>query len=121
MKVLIVSASDSDIRWISNVLNEDGVDNVDSCTNSSDAIQLISVNEYSFVLSEAFLPVLTGFDLKKLMDSFGYDIPVLFFTDKVNENTKKEAKYAGVIDCISTDNLERELSSVLTKVGGIKA
>lgn len=110
MKVLIVSSNESDVRWISNILGEEEIDNIDSCTNSTDAIQLLAVNNYNLVLSEAFLPVLTGFDLKKLMDSFGYNIPVLFFTDKVSENTKKEAKYAGVLDCISTDHLDTELS-----------
>lgn len=121
MKVLIVSANESDVRWISNILGEEEIVNVDSCTNSTDAIQLLAVNDYNLVLSEAFLPVLTGFDLKKLMDSFGYNIPVLFFTEIVNENTKKEAKYAGVIDCISTDHLDVELPSVLEEVIIVKA
>jgi len=121
MKVLIVSSNESDVRWIANILGEEEIENIDSCTNSTDAVQLLAVNNYCLVLAEAFLPVLTGFDLKKLMNSFGYDIPVLFFTDKVNENTKKEAKYAGVVDCVSTDHLDTELPAVLEKIMSIKA
>jgi PleD family two-component response regulator len=121
MKILIVSSSEADVRWIANILGEEDIVNIDSCTNSTDAIQLLAVNQYNLVLSEAYLAVLTGFDLKKLMDSFGYDIPVLFFTDKVNDNTRKEAKYAGVIDCFSTDHLDKELPSVLAKIDGVQA
>ena len=120
MKVLIVSSSEADIRWITNILGEEERVNVDSCTNSTDAIQLLAVNQYHLVLSEAFLAVLTGFDLKKLMDSFGYDIPVLFFTDKVNDNTRKEARYAGAIGCFSTDHLDKDLPLVLAKIDGIQ-
>jgi len=120
MKVLIVSSSEDDIRWITNILGEEELVNIDSCTNSTDAIQLLAINQYDLVLSEVFLTVLTGFDLKKLMVSFGYDIPVLFFTDKVNDNTRKEAKYAGVIDCFSTDHLDKELPSVLAKIDGVQ-
>jgi len=121
MKVLIVSSSEDDVRWITNILGEEEIVNIDSCTNSSDAIQLLAVNQYNLVLSEVYLPVLSGFDLKKLMDSFGYDIPVLFFTDKVNDNARKEAKYAGVIDCFSTDHLDVDLPSVLAKIDGVQA
>ena len=121
MKVLIVSSSEDDVRWITNILGEEEIVNIDSCTNSSDAIQLLAVNQYNLVLSEVYLTVLTGFDLKKLMDSFGYDIPVLFFTDKVNDNARKEAKYAGVIDCLSTDHLDKELPSLLAKIDGAQA
>ena len=118
MRVLIVSSSEDDIRWITNILGEEEIVNIDSCTNSTDTIQLLALNPYNLVLSEVYLPVLSGFDLKKLMDSFGYDIPVLFFTDKVNDNARKEAKYAGVIDCFSTDHLDKELPSLLAKIDG---
>ena len=121
MKVLIVSSSDDDVRWIANILGEEEIVNIDSCTNSTDAIQLLAVNNYNLVLSEVYLTVLTGFDLKKLMDSFGYNIPVLFFTDKVNDNIRKEAKYAGVIDCFSTDHLDKELPLVLAKIDAVQA
>ncbi len=121
MKVLIVSSSEDDVRWIANILGEEEIVNIDSCTNSTDAIQLLAVNHYNLVLSEVYLTVLTGFDLKKLMDSFGYNIPVLFFTDKVNENMRKEAKYAGVIDCFSTDNLDKELPLAVAKIDGVQA
>ena len=121
MKILIVSPNDSDVRWINNIIGEQGVNNADSCANSSDAIQLLSVNKYDMVITEAFLPVLTGFDLKKLMDSFGYKIPVLLFTEKVNENTLKEAKYAGTIGCISVDHLDDELPIVLETISAIEA
>lgn len=120
MKVLIVSSSEADIRWIANILGEEERVNVDSCTNSADAIQLLAVNQYDLVLSEAFLPVLTGFDLKKLMDRFGYNIPVLFFTDKVNDNAIKEAGCAGAIGCFYTDHLDKELPLVLAKIDGIQ-
>ena len=120
MKVLIVSSSEADIRWIANILGEEERVSVDSCTNSTDAIQLLAVNQYHLVLSEAFLAVLTGFDLKKLMDSFGYDIPVLFFTDKVNDNARKEARCAGGIGCFSTDHLDKDLPLVLAKLDGIQ-
>ena len=121
MKVLIVSSNESDVRWVANILGEEEIEKIDSCTNSTDAVQLLAINNYSLVLAEAFLPVLTGFDLKKLMDSFGYKIPVLFFTDKVNENTRKEAKYAGVMDCISTDHLDTELPMVLGEILAVRA
>ena len=121
MKVLIVSSSEDDIRWITNILAEEEIVNIDSCTNSTDAIQLLALNPYNLVLSEVYLPVLTGFDLKKLMDSFGYEIPVLFFTDKVNDNTRKQAKCTGVIDCFSSDHLDKELPSVLEKIDGAQA
>jgi len=121
MRVLIVSSSEDDIRWIANILGEEEIVNIDSCTNSTDTIQLLAVNQYNLVLSEVYLPVLSGFDLKKLMDSFGYDIPVLFFTDKVNDNARKEVKYAGVIGCFSTDHLDVNLPSVLAKIDGVQA
>ena len=34
MKVLIVSSSEDDIRWIANILGEEEIVNIDSCTNS---------------------------------------------------------------------------------------
>ena len=120
MKVLIVSSNEADVRWIANILGVEGIVKIDSCANSTDAIGLLALNQYSLVLSEAYLAVLTGFDLKKLMDSFGYNIPVVFFTDKVNDNVRKEARYVGVIDCFSTDHLDKELSSVLAKIEGVK-
>lgn len=119
MRILIVSSNESDVRWINNIIGEEGVNNADSCANSTDAIQLLSIHAYDLVLTEAFLPVLTGFDLKKLMDSFGYKIPVLFFTEKVSENTKKEAKYAGVINCFSTDNLDNQLPKLIEELSAV--
>ena len=121
MKVLIVSSSDNDVRWITNILAEEEIVSIDSCTNSTDAIQLLAFNHYNLVLSEVYLTVLTGFDLKKLMNSFGHDIPVLFFTDKVNDNIRKEAKYAGVVDCFSTDHLDKELPLLLAQLNGVQA
>ena len=121
MKVLIVSSSDDDVRWIANILGEEEIVGIDSCTNSTDAIQLLALNHYDLVLSEVYLTVLNGFDLKKLMNSFGYDIPVLFFTDKVNDNIRKEAKYAGAIDCFSIDHLDKELPLACAKIDGVQA
>jgi len=121
MNILIVSPSESDVRWINNILGEAELNTADSCSNTTDAVQLLSVNKYDLVLSEAFLPVLTGFDLKKLMDSFGYSIPMLLFTEKLSESTKKEAKYAGMIDCLATDHLDTDLFQILDKISGVKA
>ena len=47
MKVLIVSSSEDDIRWITNILAEEEIVNIDSCTNSTDAIQLLALNPYN--------------------------------------------------------------------------
>ena len=118
-KVLIVSSSEADVRWIANILGEEEIVSVDSCANSTDAFRLLTVNEYSLVVSEAFPVVLNGFNLKKLMDSFGYSIPFLFFSDKVNENNRTEARSSGAIDCFSTDQLDKELSLVLEKIDGV--
>lgn len=115
MKILVISASEEDTRWIKNILFDAHIEKVVSCTNCTDAIEILAEGDFTFVLTEAFLPVLSGFDLKKLMDSFGYTIPVTFFSDKVSENTIKEAGYAGVKTVFSLDCMDEELPAYIAK------
>lgn len=116
MKVLVISSSEADTRWIKNILFENSVEEIKSCTNSTDAVELLAEGDFSFVLTEIFLPVLSGFDLKKLMDSFGYAMPVVFFSEKVSESTIKEAGYAGVKTVFSLDGMDQELPAFIEEM-----
>jgi len=116
MKVLVVSQNDADVRWVKNILFERGVDQIFSCTNSTDAVQMLADGDYNLLLTEVYLPVLNGFDLKKLLDSFGYKLPIAFFSDKISETTIKEAEDAGVSHVFQLDNLDLKLPQLIEKL-----
>ncbi len=121
MTFLIISNTPPDTRWVSNIIKESDLGSTDFCSSTSDAIQLLASGRYDFVICEAFLPVLTGLDLKKLMDSFSYNIPVILFSEKMNSSFKVEAKYAGITSCIEVDNIEKELPLIIEEALSIKA
>ncbi len=121
MNVLVISNNESDLRWINNILIENGIDKSELCTNSADAIHLLPSGNFELILTEAFLPVLTGLDLKQLLDSFNYNIPVILFSEIINQNTEKEAKYAGIQKCITFDQMEEELPLEIEKVLATKS
>lgn len=116
MKVLIVSPNEADTRWVRNVLLEQVIEEVETCVNTSDALEILANDRFDLLMVEAFLPTLNGYDLKKLMDSFGFNIPVSFFSEKLSSSNIKEAKYAGVNYAFQLDELEQKLPTLIQEI-----
>jgi len=116
MQILIISNNESECNTIQTALNQEGITKVDTCNNTSDAIQLLSSLNYDLVFTEAYLPILSGFDLKQLMDSFNISIPLVFFSEQFSENAIKEAAYAGVKKCITTETLSQEVPALMDEL-----
>lgn len=70
------------------------------CSDSSQASELLSKNEYDLILSDVMMPNLSGSELIRIIRSKGVLTPVIFITGQATKETLMAGIRLGVSDII---------------------
>lgn len=89
---------------------------VDIASSSSEAMTFLSQNPYDLVIVDITMPSISGFDLIQLMQSFDYDIPVIFLSNNDNEWTIQESYNIGAKRFVSKEREFNYLPSIVKEV-----
>jgi CheY-like chemotaxis protein len=112
--ILVIDDDEDDCRIIKESLFQAGFrDPVYSTLESSEAFKLLEQMKGNFptlIILDLNMPLVSGMEILKLIVK-GYGIPVIMYTTSCDDETVKEAKSLGAVDCIQkgtsySDNLK---------------
>jgi len=89
---------------------------VDISSSSSEAMKLLGENHYDLVIVDITMPSISGFDLMQLMQSFNYDVPVIFLSNNDNEWTIEEAYNIGAKRFVSKEKEFNFLPEIVKEI-----
>jgi len=89
---------------------------VDIAPSSVEAIKMLGSNNYDLVIIDISMPSVSGFDLIQLMQSFNYDVPVIFLSNNDNEWTIEEAYNVGAKRFVSKERDFNHLPQIIQEV-----
>lgn len=109
--VLVVEDSRSMRESICDLLRDLGFPNVHEAANGADALALFQATPYDIVITDWFMPWVTGIELLKAIRSGSQraDTPVLVLTGTVTHGSLSEAVAAGATGFISKPFVAPEL------------
>lgn len=90
------------LRITRKMLTQNGYE-VDIAKNSSEAMKFLGKRPYDLVIVDITMPSISGFDLIQLMQSFDYDVPVIFLSNNDNDWTIEEAYNIGAKRFVSKE------------------
>ena len=115
IKVLVVEDSDDDAKLAMRMLRQGGFDPTWRRVQEAEALKAAMREErWDAVLSDFRLPGFSGVDALKLFRATGLDIPFIFVSGTIGEETAVEAMKAGASDYVMKQNLAR-LAPVLER------
>lgn len=97
------------------MLVENGYE-VDMATNSSKAINMLGSGNYKLVIVDITMPSISGFDFIQLMQSFDYNVPVIFLSNNDNEWTIEEAYNIGAKRFVSKEKEFNYLPAIVREI-----
>lgn len=100
--ILLVDDEIITLKITRKLLTESGY-SVEIASSSSDAMKLLSREKFDLVIIDITMPSISGFDLIQLMQSFNYDVPVIFLSNNDNEWTIEEANNIGAKRFVSKE------------------
>lgn len=101
-KILLVDDEVITLKITRKLLQEHGY-NVDMAQSSSEAMNFLGNDSYCLVIVDITMPSISGFDLIQLMQSFDYDIPVIFLSNNDNDWTIEESYNIGAKRFVSKE------------------
>ncbi|MCA1763144.1 MAG: two-component system response regulator [Cryomorphaceae bacterium] len=114
-RILLVDDEVITLRITRRLLTENGYD-VDIAKSSSEAMKFLSKKPYQLVIVDITMPSISGFDLIQLMQSFDYDVPVVFLSNNDNEWTIEEAYNVGAKRFVSKEREFNFLADIVKEV-----
>ncbi len=123
VKVLVVEDSDDDAKLAMRMLKRGGFDPTYQRVQDVDGlIDALKHDTWDAVLSDFRMPGFNGVDALKIFRDTGLDIPFIFFSGTIGEETAVEAMKAGASDYVMKQHLarlapvlERELGQALIR------
>ena len=118
LKVLLVEDSEDDARLAIRVLRSAGFD--PSYRRVQDAATLravIDAEPWDAVLSDFRLPSFSGVEALRIFRESGLDIPFIFVSGTIGEETAVEAMKAGASDYVMKQNLARLAPALERELG----
>lgn len=97
------------------MLQEHGYD-VDIAISSSEAMNFLSNDTYALVIVDITMPSISGFDLIQLMQSFDYDVPVIFLSNNDNDWTIEESYNIGAKRFVSKEREFNYLPTIIKEI-----
>jgi PAS domain S-box-containing protein len=108
IRILIVEDSDDDARLAVRMLSQGGFEPTYRRVQDAETlIAAIGHERWDAVLSDFRLPSFSGVQALKVFRSFGLDIPFIFVSGTIGEETAVEAMKAGASDYVMKQNLAR--------------
>lgn len=89
---------------------------VDIAPSSAEAMKLLGSQQYDLVIVDITMPSISGFDLVQLMQSFDYDVPVIFLSNNDNDWTIEEANKIGAKRFVSKEKEFNFLPSIVKEI-----
>lgn len=114
-KILIVDDEIITLKITRKLLTENGYE-VDIASSSSEAMNFLNANHYDLVIVDITMPSISGFDLIQLMQSFDYNIPVIFLSNSDNDWTIEESYNVGAKRFVSKEREFNYLPSIVKEV-----
>lgn len=114
-KILIVDDEVITLKITRKLLTQNGYE-VDIALSSSEAMNFLSGNLYDLVIVDITMPSISGFDLIQLMQSFDYNVPVIFLSNSDNDWTIEEAYNVGAKRFVSKEREFNYLPSIVKEV-----
>lgn len=113
--ILLVDDEIITLKITRKVLMEHGY-NVDIASSSSEAMNLLGNSTYQLVIVVITMPSISGFDLIQLMQSFDYNVPVIFLSNSDNDWTIEESYNVGAKRFVSKEKEFNYLPSIVKEV-----
>ena len=113
--ILLVDDEIITLKITRKVLMEHGYD-VDIASSSSEAMNLLGNSTYQLVIVDITMPSISGFDLIQLMQSFDYNVPVIFLSNSDNDWTIEESYNVGAKRFVSKEREFNYLPSIVKEV-----
>jgi DNA-binding response OmpR family regulator len=89
---------------------------VDISSSSSEAMKRLGEKDYDLVIVDITMPSISGFDLMQLMQSFNYNVPVIFLSNNDNEWTIEEAYNIGAKRFVSKEKEFNFLPEIVKEI-----
>lgn len=114
-RILLVDDEIITLKITRKLLMESGYE-VDITSSSSEAMNLLGNTRYDLVIVDITMPSISGFDLIQLMQSFDYNIPVIFLSNNDNDWTIEESYNIGAKRFVSKEREFNYLPSIVKEV-----
>ncbi len=114
-RILLVDDEIITLKITRKLLLENGYD-VDIASSSSEALKLLGNKKYSLVIIDITMPSISGFDLIQLMQSFDYNVPVIFLSNNDNDWTIEQAYNIGARRFVSKEKEFNYLPSIVKDI-----
>lgn len=114
-RILLVDDEIITLKITRKLLTENGYE-VDIAPSSADAMKLLGTLQYDLVIVDITMPSISGFDLIQLMQSFDYNVPVIFLSNNDNDWTIEEANKIGAKRFVSKEKEFNYLPSIVKEI-----
>ncbi len=114
-RILLVDDEIITLKITRKLLSENGYE-VDMATSSSEAMKMLSKSTFNLVIVDITMPSISGFDLIQLMQSFDYNVPVIFLSNSDNEWTIEEAYNIGAKRFVSKEKEFNYLPAIVKEI-----
>lgn len=114
-RILLVDDEIITLKITRKLLAENGYE-VDMATSSSKAINMLGTGDYKLVIVDITMPSISGFDFIQLMQSFDYNVPVIFLSNNDNEWTIEEAYNIGAKRFVSKEKEFNYLPAIVREI-----
>lgn len=114
-KILLVDDEIITLKITRKMLQEHGYE-VDMAISSSEAMNFLSNDSYCLVIVDITMPSISGFDLIQLMQSFDYDVPVIFLSNNDNDWTIEESYNIGAKRFVSKEREFNYLPTIIKEI-----
>lgn len=113
--ILLVDDEVITLKITRKLLTESGYD-ADIAPSSAEAMKLLGSQKYDLVIVDITMPSISGFDLIQLMQSFDYNVPVIFLSNNDNDWTIDEAYNIGAKRFVSKEREFNFLPSIVKEI-----
>lgn len=116
-RVLLVDDELITLRLTKKFLQSNGFETSIAST-STEAIQLLTSEQFDLIVIDITMPTLSGFDLVQLMQSFDIDTPVIFLSNNDNQWSIEESYSLGAKRFVSKEREFNQLPEIIREVLG---
>ncbi len=89
---------------------------VEMASSSPEAMKMMGKRKYNLVIVDITMPSISGFDLIQLMQSFDYNVPVIFLSNSDNDWTIEEAYSIGAKRFVSKEKEFNFLPAIVKEI-----
>jgi DNA-binding response OmpR family regulator len=114
-KVLVVDDEPISLRITKKLLTQNNFD-VLTASSAATAMKELAKSKFDIVIIDITMPGISGFDLIQLMQSFEYNIPVIFLSNSDNKWTIEEAHNIGGKRFVSKEREFNHLPEIVKEV-----